>query len=58
MRRAVERDLAADVCRRHALPAPSLEARLKQIGVAAGRPWTEDQKLATLAAWSALEAGA
>jgi hypothetical protein len=54
VRRAVERDLAADVARRHALPAAALESHLKGLGTALGPPWTEDQRLATLAAWSQL----
>jgi hypothetical protein len=54
VRRAIERELAADVTRRHALPAPLLETHLKALGAALGPPWTEDQKLATLAAWSQL----
>jgi hypothetical protein len=37
----------------HALPiAPGeLDARLKGLGVAAGKPWRKEQKLACLAAW-------
>jgi hypothetical protein len=54
VRRAVERDLAADVGRRHALPAGAPETHLKALGAALGPPWSEDQKLATLAAWSQL----
>jgi hypothetical protein len=59
VRRVVERELAGDVCRRHAFPAPLLETRMKALGAALGPPWSEDQKLATLAAWRHLgEAGA
>jgi hypothetical protein len=54
VRRAVERDLAAEVTRRHALPAAAPETHLKALGSALGPPWSEDQKLATLAAWSQL----
>jgi hypothetical protein len=31
--------------------AVALEARLKTLGQIAGPPWSEDQRLATLAAW-------
>jgi hypothetical protein len=54
VRRAVERDLAAEVCRRCNFPPPLLETRMKALGAALGPPWSEDQKLATLAAWSQL----
>jgi hypothetical protein len=54
VRRAVERDLAGEVMRRHQLPAGSPDAHLKSLGTALGPPWSEDQKLATLAAWSQL----
>ena len=52
VRRAVERDLAGAVAKLLGGEAP--DARLKAMGAALGPPWTEDQKLATLAAWSAL----
>jgi hypothetical protein len=54
VRRGVERDFAADVCRRHAFPPALLDGRMKTLGAALGPPWSEDQKLATLAAWSQL----
>lgn len=54
VRRGVERDFVADVCRRHAVPASLLDMRMKALGAALGPPWSEDQKLATLAAWSHL----
>ena len=54
VRRVFERDLASDVTRRHAFPAPLLDTRMKALGAALGPPWSEDQKLATLAAWSQL----
>jgi len=55
VRRVVERDLALLVS--GLVDAPPLEARLRAMGQALGPPWSEDQKLATLAAWSALEEG-
>jgi hypothetical protein len=54
VRRGIERDFAAEVCRRHAFPPLLLETRMKALGAALGPPWSEDQKLATLAAWSQL----
>jgi hypothetical protein len=36
-----------------ALSPRALEARLKDLGAAAGRPWRKEQKLAALAAWTA-----
>lgn len=38
------------------LPQGHLDARLKTLGAAAGRPWRKEQKLACLAAWVALAA--
>jgi hypothetical protein len=37
----------------HALPiaAGELDVRLKDLGLAAGKPWRKEQKLACLAAW-------
>lgn len=59
VRRCVEPELAGAVSSRHALPGPIIETRLKALGAALGPPWSEDQKLATLAAWSQLgEVGA
>ncbi|HZZ87024.1 MAG TPA: hypothetical protein VFE13_01700 [Caulobacteraceae bacterium] len=49
--RVVEGDLAGVVTARLGEP---VEARLRLMGAALGPPWSEDQKLATLAAWSAL----
>jgi hypothetical protein len=57
VRRAIERDLAGEVARRHGIPPPLLDARMKALGAALGPPWSEDQKLATLAAWSQLGEG-
>jgi hypothetical protein len=51
VRRVVERDLPGLVGQRLGRPA---DASLKAMGAALGPPWSEDQKLATLAAWSAL----
>jgi hypothetical protein len=40
------------------IPAAKLQLRLNELGRALGPPWTQDEKLATLAAWLALaEAG-
>jgi len=59
VRRVVERDLPGAVGRLLQVDRPELEQRLKSIGASLGPPWTEDQKLATLAAWSCLaEVGA
>ncbi len=58
VRRGIERDFAADVSHRRNLPGARVDAHLKSLGAALGPPWTEDQKLATLAAWRELgEAG-
>jgi hypothetical protein len=53
--RAVERELpalAADVL---GVNIAAVEARLKTMGAALGPPWSEDFKLATLAAWLHLD---
>jgi len=50
--RVVERDLPALVG--ELIGPPSVDERLKASGRALGAPWSEDQKLATLAAWTAL----
>ena len=54
VRRVVERDLPGQVGQLLRIDATALDQRLKAIGAALGPPWTEDQKLATLAAWSCL----
>ena len=54
VRRGIERDFAADVSRLRALPGARVDAHLKSLGATLGPPWTEDQKLATLAAWREL----
>ena len=56
VRRVVERDLPAKVAGQLGLEQPALAARMKAIGAAIGPPWSEDEKLATLAAWLHLEA--
>jgi hypothetical protein len=38
------------------VPAEELQARLKELGRSLGPPWTQDQKLAAVAAWLALAA--
>jgi hypothetical protein len=59
VRRVVERDLPVRVGELLRIDGAAIDQRLKAIGAALGPPWTEDQKLATLAAWSCLaEAGA
>jgi len=55
VRRAVERDLPALVGKLLRIDEPSLAARLKQMGAVLGPPWSEDQKLAALAAWLHLD---
>jgi hypothetical protein len=55
VRRPVERDLARLVAARLGLDEAALDARLKAMGAALGPPWSEDQKLAALAAWTGLE---
>lgn len=49
--RVVERELPALVGDLLGVKAPALQARLKDIGVALGPPWSEDYRLATQAAW-------
>ena len=57
VRRVVERDLPGDVGKLLRIDRQELDARLRSIGRALGPPWSEDQKLATLAAWSCLAGG-
>jgi hypothetical protein len=45
------RDRASEALRR---PASELERRVAELGHSVGPPWTQDQKLAALAAWWAL----
>ncbi len=54
VRRVVERDLPGQVGQLLRIDSGALQERLKSIGALLGPPWTEDQKLATLAAWSCL----
>lgn len=51
VRRVVERELPALVADRLSAPAAELAARLRSMGTALGPPWSEDYRLATLAAW-------
>ncbi len=53
--RAVERELTALVGDRLDETIPAVEGRLKTMGAALGPPWSEDYKLATLAAWLHLD---
>jgi len=46
------RDHAAEVL---GIPASDIQDRIQQLGRELGPPWREDQKLATLAAWVALQ---
>lgn len=55
VRREVERELPALICDLLAVDRFSLDARLKQMGAALGPPWSEDQKLAAMAAWLHLD---
>lgn len=57
VRRFVERDLAALACARLRIEGPTLAARLKAMGRELGPPWSEDERLATLAAWVGLAGG-
>ena len=54
VRRPVERELPALVCDRLGIGRADLDARMKDLGAKLGSPWSEDQRLATLAAWTAL----
>jgi hypothetical protein len=57
IRRPVERELIALAADRLAVGRPALEATLKRMGAALGPPWSEDQRLAMVAAWLELPAG-
>jgi len=54
VRRPVERELPALVADKLGVSRDALDARLKDMGAKLGSPWSEDQRLATLAAWLAL----
>ena len=49
--RLAERDLLLEASRSLGVHAIALESRLKTMGHVLGPPWSEDQRLATLAAW-------
>jgi hypothetical protein len=49
--RLAERDLLLEASRSLGVHAIALESRLKTMGHDLGPPWSEDQRLATLAAW-------
>ncbi len=49
--RLAERDLLLEASRTLGVHAIALESRLKMMGHVLGPPWSEDQRLATLAAW-------
>jgi hypothetical protein len=49
--RVAERELLLEASKSLGVHAVALEARLKTMGQIAGPPWSEDQRLATLAAW-------
>jgi hypothetical protein len=52
--RTPERDLWSVTARALRIQDGALKERMREMGVAAGPPWSEDQKLATLAAWAHL----
>jgi hypothetical protein len=52
--RPIEKELPALVCDRLGVTRAALDAQLKAMGAKLGAPWSEDQRLATLAAWTAL----
>jgi len=52
--RLVERDLLLETSRTLGTSATALETHLNAMGRVYGPPWSEDQKLATLAAWTGL----
>lgn len=49
-----ERELLADAAERLACSPAALERRIASLGKSLGPPWTQDQKLAALAAWLSL----
>lgn len=57
MTRVRERELYAGAAARFPIPAGELPSRINAIGKGLGPPWTQDQKLAALVAWLALEGG-
>jgi hypothetical protein len=56
VRRVVERELPPLVCDLLRIDPTALQARLRTMGAALGPPWSEDYRLASLAAWLGLEA--
>jgi hypothetical protein len=52
--RVREKEIAEKASSALGIPVPRLRARVHALGKAVGPPWTQDQKLATLAAWLAL----
>lgn len=52
--RVIERNLAGEVASLIGAGPAALGARLKAMGAPLGPPWSEDQKLAALAAWTRL----
>ena len=49
-----ERDLLARAAEATGRPAPELQRRVAEMGRSLGPPWRQDEKLATLAAWTVL----
>jgi hypothetical protein len=49
-----EREIEATACSRLGLPSATLQARVKALGKPLGPPWSQDEKLASLAAWLVL----
>lgn len=49
-----EKELFAEASRKLGVPAAQLKRRIAGFGKSLGPPWTEDEKLATLAAWLTL----
>jgi hypothetical protein len=56
VRRVVERELPDLVCDLLRIDSAGLKTRLHTMGAALGPPWSEDYRLASLAAWLGLEA--
>lgn len=54
VRRPIERETPALVCDRLGISRTELDGRLKAMGAQLGAPWSEDQRLAMLAAWTEL----
>jgi hypothetical protein len=52
--RAREKEVVAEAASRLRLEAADLQRRVAALGKTVGPPWTQDQKLATIAAWLAL----